>query len=390
MSSEWRTYTLEIPGDRIVPNSENLLSFIHSSNPNSSGTLDSWSVRNITMVPETPFSYPSINVFTTDRAISPGEELMTWVEISGMTDEHQCEAEIYLVDPDGTVISFPDGGTIVQPLDQSYVKTNHYGRIPGSLKFNGTFIPGTYQLVGSLTSVETGLLESFSSIIIYYNNQTSVKLFQNRELYSPGMPVTIDMAITKGEMPENAHTVVLLERPDNSILFLPYRTETYSSLQYQPLQNQYMTVYDEMITDEWGEGMYSVRCSIFNESGYVLSSDVVSFEVCKGDRVISIRFGSLAGSPITHSDVRLIDDVTFDVAASSLVTGPHTSVEISVPVGTYWITGDVQTEDGKIYSIPLNTINRVDVSSSVEKVTKTVSIPMNPVTMVITDQEVGS
>jgi hypothetical protein len=179
--------------------------------------MDSWSVRNVTMVPETLVSYPSINVFTTDRAISPGEELMTWVDISGITNDHQCEAEVYLVGPDGTVISFPDGGRIVQPLDQSYVRTNHYGRIPGSLKFNETFIPGTYQLVGSLTSGETGLLESFSSIIIYYNNQTSVKLFQNRELYSPGMPVTIDMAITKGDMPENAYAVVLLERPDNSM-----------------------------------------------------------------------------------------------------------------------------------------------------------------------------
>lgn len=389
MSSEWRTYTIGIPADLIVPNSENLLSFIHSTNPNSSTTLGSWSVRNTTLMPETPVSYPSINVFTTDRAISPGEELMTWVEINGITDDHLCEAEVYLVDPEGTVISFPDGGAIVQPLDQSYVKTNHYGRIPGSLKFNETFIPGAYHLVGSLTSVETGLLESFSSIIIYYNNQTSVKLFQSREVYSPGMPVTIDMAITKGEIPENANVVVLLERPDNSNLFLPYRTETYSSLQYQPLQNQYMTVYDEMITDEWEEGMYSVRSSVFNESGYVLSSDVVSFEVCKEDKIISIRFGSLAGSLIVRSNIRLIDDVTFDAAASSSVTGPHTSVEIEVPVGTYWITGDIQTEDGKIYNIPLNAVNMVDVSSSVRKVTKTVSISMNPVSIVIADRGDG-
>jgi hypothetical protein len=136
--------------------------------------------------------------------------------------------------------------------------------------------------------------------------------------------------------------------------------------------------------------MYSVRSSIFNESGYVLSSDVVSFEVCKEDGVISIQFGSLAGSSITRSDIYLIDDVTFNVVASSSVTGPHTSVEIEVPVGTYWITGEIQTEDGKIYSIPLNAENMVDISSYVKKVTKTVSISMNPLTMVITDQGDGS
>jgi hypothetical protein len=258
------------------------------------------------------------------------------------------------------------------------------------LTFNGDFIPGTYRLVGSLASEGSGSLESLSSTTIYYNNQPSVKLFMNRECYSPGMPVTVDMAITKGEYPENASAVVLLERPDNSELFLPYMTETYSSLQYQPLQNQYMTVYDEMVTTDWEDGMYSVRCSVFNESGYVLSSDVVSFEVCKEEGVVSILFGATGDSQITYSSIRLIDEVTFDTAASGSVSGPHTSVEVGVPVGTYWITGEVRTEDGKIHSIPLNTMNRVEVSLPVERVTKTVSFSMNPLTIVMTAREVLS
>ncbi|MBN2488247.1 MAG: right-handed parallel beta-helix repeat-containing protein [Methanosarcinaceae archaeon] len=389
-SSGWSTYAVEIPADLIAPNSENLLSFIHSTNPDSSGTLDSWSVRNIAIVQETPVSYPDIRVFTTDRAISSGEELMSWVDISGITDDRQYEAEVYLVDPEGNVISFPDGEGTVKPLDSSYVKNNHYGRIPGSLTFNEGFIPGTYRLIGSLTSEGSGSLDSLSSTIIYYNDQPSVKLFMNRESYSPGMPVTVDMAITKGENPENAYSVVLLERPDSSELFLPYRTETYSSLQYQPLMSQYMTVYDEMVTADWEDGMYSVRCSVFNESGYVLSSDVVSFEVCKEECVVSILFGATGDSQIIYSSIRLIDDVTFDIAASGSVTGPHTSVEVGVPVGTYWITGEIRTEDGKIYTILLNTINRVEVSSPEKKVTKKVSFSMNPLTIVMTGGEVLS
>ena len=389
-SSGWSTYTVGIPADLIAPNSENLLSFIHATNPDSSGTLHSWGVRNIAIVPETPVTYPDIRVFTTDRAISPGEELMTWVDISGITDDHQCEAEVYLVDPEGNVISLPDSEGTVKPLDSSYVKNNHYGRLPGSLTFDEGFIPGTYRLVGSLTSERSGSLDSLSSTIIYYNDQPSVKLFMNRESYSPGMPVTVDMAITKGEYPENAYSVVLLERPDNSELFLPYRTETYSSLQYQPLKSHYMTVYDEMITTDWEEGMYSVRGSIFNESGSVLSSDVVSFEVCKEDGVISILFGDLGSSPITYSSVRLIDEITFDTAASGSVTGPHTSVEVGVPIGTYWIIGEVRTDDGKIHSIPLNTINRVEVSSPEKRVTKKISFSMNALTIVMTGGEVLS
>jgi parallel beta-helix repeat protein len=384
--SGWDTISFNIPDDMVVPDSENLLSFIHNTNPASSEALNTWSIRNIRLVPEGSIAYPKIRAFTSDRALSLEKSMMVWLEIEGITDEHSSEASVYLVGPGGTVISFPNGESTAKPLDQSYLRNEYFGRIPGFLKFDGNFVPGTYALVGSLTSTESGMLESLSSMIIYYNDQPSVKLFMDRETYAPDMPLTVDLAITKGDSSEKTYVTSVLVRPDGSSLYLPYRTETFSSLEYETLQDEYMTIFGEVVTDDWEEGTYSVRSSVFNENGQVLANDVVYFDVCKEDATVYVKFGSLDAVSITSSNIRLIDDVSFDVAASGIVTGPHGSVEMKVPVGNYWIRGEIYTEEGRVFSILLTEANKVDVLCG-ERVTREVLISDNPMAGFVTEEE---
>jgi parallel beta-helix repeat protein len=385
-SSDWEEFSFKIPANNVVPNAENLLSFIHNSNPLSSGTPDPWSIRNVILTSEGFLDYPRIQVFTTEHAFSSDTELMAWVDIQGVTEDHPCEGSIYLVDPDGNIISFPDGGSTIEPLDQSYLMNSHSGRIPGSLNFDESFKPGTYSLVSSLTSTETGMLESLSSTVIYYSDQPSVKLFTDRETYSLDMPVTVDLAITKGDNSEKKHVTSVLVRPDGSSLYLPYRTETFSSLEYETPQDEYMTIFEDVVTDDWDEGSYSVRSYVINESGYVLDEDIVLFDVCKEAATVSVRFKALDAMSVTSSNIRLIDDISFEVIASGIVTGPHNSVEMEVPVGSYWITGEIYTEDGKVFSIPLSDVNKVDVLCG-ELVTRGVSISEIPITGYVTEEE---
>ncbi|AKB24574.1 hypothetical protein MSMTP_1105 [Methanosarcina sp. MTP4] len=387
-AGDWKAYGYTIPANRIVPKAENFLSFIHQINPGTASGSDSWHVRNVALVPEMPLSYPRIRVFTPDRALSPEDEMMVWVDISGIGEAGGSsagsysgngadgyEASVYVVGPDGTVFSFPDGETAPVPLAQSYLEENHYGRIPGAMAFDESFLPGTYTLVGILSSLESGKPVSISSEVIYYSDQPSVKIFLNRKSFYPGMPLTIEAALTEGKTPESVSVLTRLERPAGADLFLPEKTGTFSMLNYAPLEDGYMTLYNEPVNGNWENGTYVVKCSIFNESGYELASDVLSFEVSTAQSELSVRFDMPEDTlfPVVKSNIRLIDAASFGVIAEKSTTGPQSSVDLQAPPGTYWIAGVIYTENGEAYRIPVSESNRVELGCD-EKRTKRVSV----------------
>jgi len=389
--SAWQTYGYTIPANRVVPEAENFLSFIHQNNPGTVSGSNSWHVRNVALVPEMPLSYPRIRVFTPDRALSPEDEMMAWVEISGIGEAggssagsagsysgngaDNYEASVYVVGPDGTVRSFPDRETAPVPLAQSYLEENHYGRIPGAMAFDESFLPGTYTLVGILSSLESGKPVSISSEVIYYSDQPSVKLFLNRNSFYPGMPLTIEAALTEGKTPESVSVLTRLERPAGADLFLPEKTGTFSMLNYASLEDGYMTLYNEPVNGNWENGTYVVKCSLFNESGYELASDVLSFEVSTAESELSVRFDMPEDIlfPVVKSNIRLIDAASFGVIAEKSTTGPQSSVDLQAPPGTYWIAGVIYTENGDAYRIPVSESNRVELGCD-EKRTKKVSV----------------
>jgi hypothetical protein len=118
LRTEWQVYSVAVPEELIVPDKENLISFIHTTNPSRTDGFAEWHVRNVTLAPSLQASAPSIEVFTPDQACGPGEEMMVWVKISGIAPDDRYTATTYLVAPDGTEIPFPQG-TGWHPLTHS-------------------------------------------------------------------------------------------------------------------------------------------------------------------------------------------------------------------------------------------------------------------------------
>lgn len=373
-SSEWQTYSCEIPSTWVVPDSENLLAFINVENVNSSGSIGSWSIRNVVLKPENTVSYPEIEIFTTEKVFSSGDGLTSWIRINGITNEEDYEASVYLIGSDGSTIPFPDGYGSVQLLDSSYLEMNYNGRLPGSLTFDDSFIPGIYRLVASLTRIDDNSLESLSSVTLYYSDQPSMEFFLNRDAYYPGSTLNIDLALTGGVEEIDANVVLMLEAPDASIRYLPYDSSSFASIQQVPLQDRYMNVYEKEISDEWQEGIYSVRGLLFDQDGNVLDKDLISFEVCNLETDVSIEFTNLPVSAISSTDIRLVNTFTFDLISSVTTTGDQRYVDVMLPIGSYWIIGEIYTEDGDVYRIPLTRENLLEIQCS-ENMNKLITIP---------------
>jgi hypothetical protein len=102
---------------------------------------------------------------------------------------------------------------------------------------------------------------------------------------------------------------------------------------------------------------------------------VISFEVCTAESELSIRFEMPEDTlfPVVKSNIRLIDAASFGVIAEKSTTGPQPSVDLQVPPGTYWIAGEIYTENGDAYRIPVSESNRVELGCG-EKLTKSVSV----------------
>ena len=158
----WRTYSVTVPEEMVVPGGVNLISFIHKSNPSRTEELAEWHIRNVTLSPPPQASAPSIELFTPDQACGPGEEMMAWVKIAGIAPDKRYQATVYLISPNGTEMPFPGGTGEVAPLDPQYVTNNHHGRLPGSFAFSDDALPGTYLLAATLTPDGSSQLISVS------------------------------------------------------------------------------------------------------------------------------------------------------------------------------------------------------------------------------------
>ncbi len=377
-SSEWHTYSCEVPSTWVVPDSENFLAFINTENVNSSESIGLWSIRDVVLKPENTASCPEIEIFATEKVFSSGDELTSWIRINGIINEEDYEASVYLIGPDGSTIPFPDGYGSVQLLDISYLDMNYNGRLPGSLAFDDSFASGIYRLVASLTRTDDNSLESLSSFTLYYSDKPSMEFFLNRDAYYPGSTLSIDLALTGGQEKIDANVVLMLEAPDASVTYLPSDGSYFASIQQVPLQDRYMNVYEKEISDEWQEGIYSVRGLLFDQDGNILDKDLISFEVCNSETDVSIEFVNLPGSAITSTDIRFVNTLTFDLMSSATTTGDYRFVDVMLPIGSYWVIGEIYTEDGYVYRIPLTRENLLEIRCS-ENMKKLITILEEPV-----------
>lgn len=358
----WTRVTIPVPADRVVSGSENIISFVHTQNPGRTGDFATWNVRDVALIPELAASAPSIRIFTPDQALRPGDEMMVWVEIAGIAPEDRYTARVYLVAPDGEVISFPGGSGDPVPLDDAYVRSNHYGRLPGSIAFAGADIPGTYRLVATLEPEGSGQLVSLSPVPVFFSNVPAVQLYGSRDMLTDGMPLLVTHAATGGTIAEEETLIIVMEHPDGSTTYLPGASETYASRHFAPLGSLFETVLDETVDAGWGEGTYLIRSMLYNSTDDLAAQDIVTFTVAREEGELTLAFPpSVNGGMPLSSHIRLIDAVSLATVAEQETGTAHDEVTFSVPAGTYWYSGQLTTGTGETVLIPVDPANRVSI-----------------------------
>lgn len=374
--TEWRTYTVVVPDEIVVPNAENLISFIQQNNPARTEDFAEWHVRNVVLSPSLQASAPSVEVFTPDQACGQDEEMMTWVKIAGIAPDDRYEATVCLIAPDGTGLPFPGGDSEVAPLAAGYVTNNHHGRLPGSFVFTGGMENGTYLLRATLTPEGSDRLVSLSSVPVYFSTTPSVHLYRNRADLSDGMALRVTGAVTRGEKDRNASLTVLLEPPEGPVLYLPAGTEEYTSTRMEPLTSEYLLLLDERITDAWQDGTYTIRARLTGEDGVLLAEDTVTFSVSRDDGTLQLEFPLDArAKTVSGSRIRLTDTSTREILQDQSTGGPHTGVTLTVPAGAYLISGDITTADGSLWIISGGSANRAVVRAGDTTVTELSLMP---------------
>ncbi|MBT8507044.1 hypothetical protein AZH53_01195 [Methanomicrobiaceae archaeon CYW5] len=355
--------TISVPADRIVPDDENIISFVHTQNPGRMADLSSWHVRTVALVPDLPASAPSIRVYTPDQSLGSGDEMMVWVEIAGIAPEDRFTARVYLVAPDGEIISFPDGSFDAVPLDDAYVHGNHYGRLPGSLSFSATDLAGTYQLVATLEPEGSDRLVSLSPVPVFFSAEPAVRLYINRDILGDDMPLQVMHAATGGTRAEEETLVILMEHPDGSTTYLPAGTESYASRHYAPLGSLFETILDETVDAGWGEGTYLIRSMLYNSTDTLVAQDIATFTVAREEGTLTLSFPlSVTGGMPSSSRIWLMDAVSLAIVAEQETGTDHDKVTFSVPAGTYWYGGQVTTGAGEMMTIPVDPANRARIS----------------------------
>ncbi len=358
----WQIYTMPVPDEMVVAGDENLISFIHAGNPSRTASLAEWHVRNVILAPSLQTSAPMIQVFTPDQACGPDEEVMAWVRIAGIAPDDRYVATVCLIAPDGTELPFPGESGEVAPLAADYVTNNHQGRLPGSFVFTDGMENGTYLLKATLTPEESDRLVSLSSVPVYFSSAPSVHLYRNRADLTDGMALRVTGAVTRGEEDRNASLTVFLEPPEGPVRYLPAGTEEYASTRMAPLASEYMLLFDDQITDAWQDGTYTVRARLTGEDGIPLAEDTATFSVSRDDGTLQLVFpGDVRTKTVSGSRIRLTDTATREIVQDQIRDGLHTRVTLTVPAGTYLISGEITTADGSLWIISGSSANRAVV-----------------------------
>ncbi len=350
-TSGWTTYEFNMSADALVPDGQNILSFIHVNNSQGKDT-EEWRIKNLNLMPLMDTQAPQIEVFTLDKSIAEGEELEFYVKIDGITNESSFDAYIYLLGPDGTIRYYPDWGE-QQTLDAYYLKNNHYGRLPDSIEFEG-FAPGTYAMVGKIVEKGDTHPIALSTEKIYYNPHVSTRIYVD-QVFTDGEEVIIEHALTPGTESHNGTVFISLEDPDHNRLYLPAMSESIWGKDYIPLASEFSTVFTGKIGSSWKNGTYVVRSDVYSDEGDLLAEDMQTFDICRESGKLSGRYIFGSFSSIYLSQIQLIDAKTLEIIDKE-IEGGHSSYSINAPPGDYYLVGKAYGGDGRVFNIPFTPI----------------------------------
>lgn len=351
-SPSYQSYEIPISYEEITGDAENIISFI-SENVGSS--VKDWEIKNVSLIPSLPFSFPQIKVFTYDKAISENEHMTAYVKVDGILNESNYNAYVYIQTPDGKKLYYPDWSEEEKPIDSYYLRTNYYGRLRSILKFDSTFTQGTYILIGKITKVNSDKPVSISTEKIYYNNQTSVKIYVNREIFSENQVIIVDHMLT-GNGTQNGTLILSMENPSGVRVYLPAISAKAIAREYTPIKSDYFVAIDGTVNSDWKEGMYIVRSNLFSDKGDLIADDILTFDVCRKQATISGVYLRNAddgdASAFILSRIRLIDFYTLEITEKEF-TGDHNGYSITALSGRYYLTGEAYSKKGKVYHIPM-------------------------------------
>ena len=341
-ASTWRAYNYTVDVRDLVIGADNYVGFIHGINPGRLSGLDSWEVRDVVLTPVSLVNVPMIQVTCPRNVLSLRDELYPTLLIDGVEDPGLYDAYLYIVGPDGGQSYYPDWGAEAKPLDSKLLGGNYYGRLSQPYVFGPAAEPGTYSLVAKITSKGGSSLLALSMSRVYYSNSSSVKLYINKEAFTEGDTVLVEVAVTPPLNTTHGSLVVQLEDPKGRAAYLPGQSGSTVRIPLSPLKCSYLNLLESPVTGSWSNGTYVLRARLYGADGDLLADDTQLFTVSQGRASLGgvISLTSLASTQVTSKSLRLLDAGTLRTVAS-ISEGAGPTYSLSAPPGQYFLVGEV-------------------------------------------------
>lgn len=365
-ANSWKEYEFFIDARHIVPEADNYIGFIHIFNPDKQTNFDDWEVKDVSLVPLFPSNVPMIQIYSSEKAFSLGDELYPIIKIDGVEDSNIYDAYLYIIDPDGSRHYYPSWGEDANPLNQRLLEDNYYGQLSQPYVFNELNGPGDYSLVAKITSKVESTALALSMSKVFYSDSAAVKLYINKETVTAGDSFIIDVAITPPILNiTDGSLVVQVENPSGHIFYLPDMSSSTIRSQLNPLDCLYMEMLETTITESWLNGTYIVRARLYDAEGDLMADDIQTFTIYY-EKVSLHGLITLQNSDqVTSISLRLLDIQTLRTIASlEYETNPYYILHASA--GQYFLVGEVVAnhyngdsmmwQSGYIYTIPLTRV----------------------------------
>ncbi len=350
LGAGWREYTLPLNRSSLGSGGENILSFIHSSNPGASTGLIDWSIRNVVIRYDDPINLPEIQVSFTDRAITIGDHVEASISISGVTNHTQYDSYLYLITPEGGKYYYPDFSPEPHPLDDLYLMSNYNGIVPGqfeSSRFNET---GLLRLVGKVTLKGDTTPLSLSNDNAYFHGNSSVRLFLSRDLLTDGAPLSIGYAYTNPDRLMNNSIQFSVEDPNENRVYYPEGSSYASSTKLTASDSGYVDLVETIITPDWVNGTYIIRASLFDQNDTLLDDDLAFFDVARNPVELRGRLiHSEIDGDIVYSEVRVRDAYTLESVYTKITDEEHETYSIVLAPGLYVLSMEVYSNTNHYY-----------------------------------------
>jgi len=357
---DWTAFSFNIDKEHVNLDGENIISFIHNTNPSINGTFESWAIRNISLKPLINFSTSTIKLTTTQQAASVNTEVFINVDIQTLNSS-LVDAYVYYRDPNMNLHYYPDWNSTPTPLDIYYLENNFAGRLPIGINITNESVSGNHVVIGEIIEKGTENIISLSAGKIYFNDETTIKAFVNKKYFNNGENVLIDYAITNNNYDDEATVVVSLEKPNGEMIYFPTESSSMEAISYEQLYNDYVRIYEDTVDASWLNGTYVIRAVLYDDELDVMSEDLITFDICRKTSGIIGKYYANTESgtefvSLQECHLSLIDAKTFEVKYEPNYIGTHNSFNVDILPGDYHIIGDCSNGDEELFNIPLTSL----------------------------------